>query len=798
MKLIPTLLCDFYKVSHREQYPENTEMVYSTWIPRSGKHLPHVDKVVCYGIQGFILEFFQVMQSFFLRPKTDVINEYSRYLKYCLGVPEPYTKHLEELHDLGYIPLKFKALPEGTLVPFRVPMMTVENTDPRFFWLTNYIETLASALLWKPCTTASIAYIYRKLLNKNAIETTGSTAGVEFQGHDFSMRGMSGPEDAARSGAGHLLSFVGTDTIPAIQYVEEYYGGDIEQELIGCSVPATEHSVMCAGGAHTEYETFKRLINDVYPTGIVSIVSDTWDLWDVITEILPRLKDEILKRGEGKEGIHKTVIRPDCYDAETKVMTQLGWKYFKDLDKDTDLVAEVLDDGTYHFVKPLKYVDEYYEGDMYYFHDGKGKLDLLVTPNHRMIFSKQGKEIVQTAEEAKVGYWPKDMLRSAKAKDKDQKLSGLDRLKIAFQADGSFQTAMTGRIRFSFLKQRKMDRLERILDECGFEYTKYPLSDGSYEYNVKERLDFTKDFSWVNTKDLCSNWCIDFIEELSYWDATRRHEDRIKFDTTTEEVMDVVELVALSAGYGVLITKTKDDRKPHFSDVYTAHILKSNLLGGQSQVKEKVQYSGRIYCVQVPSGKLLVKRNRSVIICGNSGDPVDILCGDTNATPNSPPHKGVVELLWELFGGTVTEQGYKVLDPHIGTIYGDAITLDRCNHICERLKAKGFATTNVVFGIGSYTYQYLTRDSLGFAMKSTSVIIDGVEKPIYKDPVTDDGIKKSARGRVYVVEVDGVLKCSDLDNPIEGEDLLEDIFCDGHMLKVEKFSAIRVRLAGAV
>jgi nicotinamide phosphoribosyltransferase len=483
VRQIPTLLCDFYKISHREQYPEKTEMVYSTWIPRSGAHLPRVEKVVCFGILGFVLELDQIFrQSFFSQPKETVVAEYSRYLKYCLGVNTPYTKHLEELHDLGYLPLKIKALPEGTLVPFRVPMLTVENTDPRFFWLTNYIETAASALLWKPATTASLAYTYRKMLDSYAMLTTGSIRGVEFQGHDFSMRGMSGIDDAARSGAGHLLSFVGTDTIPAIQYIEEYYGGDIEKELIGCSVNASEHSVMCAGGADTEYETFLRLIKDVYPTGIVSIVSDTWDLWKVITEILPRLKEDILAR-DGK-----VVIRPD------------------------------------------------------------------------------------------------------------------------------------------------------------------------------------------------------------------------------------------------------------------------------------------------------------------SGEPVDIICGDLKANPEHPAYKGVIELLWDTFGGQVTEQGYKVLNPAIGAIYGDAITLDRCEQICERLMAKGFATTNMVYGIGSYTYQYITRDSLGFAMKSTSVIIDGQEKPIYKDPVTDNGVKKSARGRVKVVQVGDTLAYADLDHPREGQDLLRDVFVNGQMFNVEKFSSIRERL----
>lgn len=493
MKLVPTLLCDFYKIGHLHQYPEKTEIVFSTWTPRSGKHLPNVKEVVAFGIQGFIKELDETFQeNFFNKTKEEVVADYSRIIKNCLFVDTPYTKHIEELHDLGYLPIKVNALDEGTLVPFSVPMMTIENTDPKFFWLTNYIETIASATLWKPTTTASIARVYRQILNENAIETTGSIAGVEFQGHDFSMRGLSGVEDAARTGAGHLLSFVGTDTIPAISYLEQYYGANVEKELVGCSVNATEHSVMSASGKEGEFETYRRLVEDVYPTGIVSIVSDTWDLWHVLTDTIPKLKEVILNRDGGPESLDKVVIRPD------------------------------------------------------------------------------------------------------------------------------------------------------------------------------------------------------------------------------------------------------------------------------------------------------------------SGDPADILCGNPNST-NPHAQKGVIELLWDTFGGTTTEQGYKLLNPAIGVIYGDAITIDRCKEICNRLKEKGFATTNVVYGIGSYTYQYITRDSLGFAMKATSVTINGEERAIFKDPVTDDGTKKSALGKVSVHKdyngnifyIDGN---GDKLNNFDSEDLLTTVYKNGVLVKNVTLEELRNRL----
>jgi nicotinamide phosphoribosyltransferase len=491
MNLIATLAADGYKLSHRIQYPKGTTNVYSTWIPRSGKHAPEIKNVVCFGIQGALKEVNDLFnKQFFNRSKEEVIIEYKRQVSAYLFNPNVETKHIEDLHDLGFLPIEVKSLKEGTLVPYRVPMMTIENTKPEFFWVTNYLETILSSLLWKPSTTASIAHTYRSILDDYALQTTGSTAGVEFQGHDFSMRGQSGPEDSARSGVGHLLSFVGTDTLPAISYAEQYYGADVTKELVGCSVPASEHSCMCAGGYEDERETYRRFIEDLYPTGIVSIVSDTWDLWNVMTNIIPSLKESILARNGGEGSLDKVVIRPD------------------------------------------------------------------------------------------------------------------------------------------------------------------------------------------------------------------------------------------------------------------------------------------------------------------SGDPVNILCGDPEAKPGSSESKGVIELLYETFGGSVTPQGFKLLNPKVGAIYGDSITITRCKEICERLKQKGFASTNVVLGIGSYTYQYITRDTLGFAMKATSVTINGTEKAIFKAPKTDDGTKNSAKGKVKVFKNDqGILEYSD-DTTLTNtkEDLLKPIFINGNFLFNDTLSNIRKTL----
>jgi nicotinamide phosphoribosyltransferase len=486
-----SLLCDFYKVSHREQYPEGTEYVYSTWTPRS-TYIEGVKGAVAFGMQSFIVKYLinYFNEHFFNRTKDEVVSEYGRFIKYTLAVENPDASHIANLRELGYLPLNIRMVKEGTIVPLRVPMATVVNTHPDFFWLTNYIETLMSSENWLPSTSATIALEYKKILTKYASLTGGNLGFVSFQGHDFSLRGMV-TEAGILSGAGHLTSFLGTDTVPAIAFLEEYYGADIEKELVGTSVSATEHSVMCAGGQESEYETYNRLINKVHPTGILSIVSDTWDLWYVLNTIISGLKEDIMNR-DGK-----VVIRPD------------------------------------------------------------------------------------------------------------------------------------------------------------------------------------------------------------------------------------------------------------------------------------------------------------------SGDPVKIICGDSESD-NENERKGVIEILWDIFGGKINEKGFKELDSHIGAIYGDSITLARAELICKGLMEKGFASTNIVFGIGSFTYQYQTRDSLGFAMKATHVVINGKERFIQKDPTTDTNkTKKSATGRVVVVNTEDGIKMIDGLTIAEQKkykdiDLLEDVFVNGWIMRDQSLFEIRELIASQI
>lgn len=292
-------------------YPHDTEEVYSNLTPRKGR-LPSDIGLVSFGLQYFLLEYLirQWQENFFSRPLDVVMKAYKRRMDAYLGPDAMKINHIGELHEYGKLPVHIKALPEGTVVPYGVPMLTIRNTQKQFFWVTNMLETIMSSVLWKPCTSAMTAHRFRQVFERYSRLTVQSAPNpfVDWQGHDFSFRGMSGLEDACLSGAAHLLSFTGTDTIPAIDFLEMYYGADCEKELIGGSVPASEHSVMCMGLESGERETYRRLLQDVYPSGIVSIVSDTWDFWHVLTETLPSLRELIISRPG------KLTVRPDSGD----------------------------------------------------------------------------------------------------------------------------------------------------------------------------------------------------------------------------------------------------------------------------------------------------------------------------------------------------------------------------------------------------------------------------------------------------------------------------------------------------
>ncbi|CAM0055155.1 nicotinamide phosphoribosyl transferase [Vibrio phage K406] len=323
---------DFYKWAHPHLMLNGITEMYGNFTSRHGKlsNIKGNKEVTFVGLQYFIKDVLirEWNETFFSQPKEDVIAEVKLIARSALGVIDYDTSHLEELHDLGYMPVSIKALPEGVSVPYGVAPVTFVNTVEGFGWLEGFLETSFSCENFPIQTSATTARAYLKRTIE-AFDTAGLPHDlVPFMCHDFSFRGMFGRHAAAMSGFGHLTAFAGTDTIPSILFAKKYYGADLNSELVGASVNATEHSITTSAIAafmeedsslsklEAEVKYVEYLMEQV-PTGILSHVSDSFDFWAFVSEGLPMLKDEIL----GREG--KLVIRPDSGDP-VKVLT--GYK----------------------------------------------------------------------------------------------------------------------------------------------------------------------------------------------------------------------------------------------------------------------------------------------------------------------------------------------------------------------------------------------------------------------------------------------------------------------------------------
>jgi nicotinamide phosphoribosyltransferase len=297
----PLLATDVYKMGHMEQYAPNCNKVYSYLIARSDKTF---DKTVFFGLNYYLKEYLSI-------PLTPSMGEdFLKYRKIILGSNSlKVEQQIRELCALGYFPLEIKAVEEGSVMPVKNVLMTITNTNPNFHWVVGFVESLILKV-WYSVTVASCCYKYRTLVEKAFEETVGEDLMFlkDFTVHDFGYRGDSSEEGAAISGAAHLISFCGSDTVPSLPFVEQNYNADM-QSLIMASVPASEHSVMCSFGRENEFAAFENMLK-LYPSGIVSIVSDTFDVYRVLTEFAERLKPIILER-DGK-----VVFRPDSGNPE--------------------------------------------------------------------------------------------------------------------------------------------------------------------------------------------------------------------------------------------------------------------------------------------------------------------------------------------------------------------------------------------------------------------------------------------------------------------------------------------------
>lgn len=545
----PLALCltDSYKLSHDKFQIKGTEYIYSNQTPRTAKFFPIPSedfdgKAIYFGGQYFIkhvlIELFN--DTFFKQPKEKVIAQFKRRCDTHLGKNSISMDRFEQLHDLQYLPILIKSLPEGSAVPMRVPYLTIINTHPDFAWLTNYLETVISNSLWKPIHVATLIKEYRKLINKFADETVGNRDFTNFSLHNFSARGMNLIYDDAISGAAFLLSSLGTDSVISLELLENYYNANAETEIIGLSVPASEHACSSLGASVEDEFTFiKRSISEYYPTGIVSIVSDTYDYWKVITEYSKELKDIILNRPVNEFGLSKVVFRPD---------------------------------------------------------------------------------------------------------------SG-DQVKII----------------------------------CG-----YKIQDHNSDY-----------FNSL------------YIEE------------------------------AVAAGFNAI----------HFTN----------------------QDGFSCYEIILKENKYKLGRKLSI-----------------------HEVKGTIECLWDIFGGTESETGYKILNERVGCILGDGCTYEIVKEILIKLKEKKFASSNMVFGVGSWGIgRGASRDSLGIAQKATWAQVSGKPYELFKSPKTDlDNMKKSAKGLLRVDLVNGQYVLKDQCTPEEeagGE--LKPVFLNGQLLKDWTLAEVRANLA---
>lgn len=326
-KTNPMLLIDYYKAVHAEMLPQKMTRSVSYFTPRMSR-IDRWDKVVMFGLQGmiktYLIDYFN--KEFFDRPFAEVIAEYKRVLDSTLGQNVYGIEKIEKLHRLGYLPIEIVALPEGTRVPVHVPMFGITNTHPDFAWLPQALESLISAESWHPMIAATVGYTYRQIVNRYYDLTCDDTIDRAKALGAFDFRGEECTESAVKAGAGWCLSFLNTATVPVVPYLEETYCCDCTKEPVAFGSPSTEHAVMCSNYAvdGDEITLLRRLLTEIYPNTSFSAVLDSYDYWNVIDNILPQLKEEIMAHNgcmlmRGDSG--------DCVEVVTRTVFRL-WEEF--------------------------------------------------------------------------------------------------------------------------------------------------------------------------------------------------------------------------------------------------------------------------------------------------------------------------------------------------------------------------------------------------------------------------------------------------------------------------------------
>ncbi|XP_036358017.1 nicotinamide phosphoribosyltransferase isoform X2 [Octopus sinensis] len=309
------LLTDSYKISHHLQYPDGITHVYSYFESRGGKF----PQTLFFGLQYILKRWLcgQVVTK-------EKIAEAKEICQLHFGQDifnEEGWNYILEKHN-GYLPIQVKAVPEGTVVPVKNVLFTVENTDPKCYWLTNYLETLF-VQCWYPMTVSTGSYFQKILLAEYLESTADDFSSLPFMLHDFGFRGASCVEGAGIGDAAHLVNFKGTDTLAGLMFARKYYGC----KMAGFSIPATEHSTITTWGKDGEVNGFRNML-EKFPNGIVACVSDSYDIWNACENLWgEELRDLVIERGK-RNG--KLVIRPDSGDPVAvvlKVLNILGSKF---------------------------------------------------------------------------------------------------------------------------------------------------------------------------------------------------------------------------------------------------------------------------------------------------------------------------------------------------------------------------------------------------------------------------------------------------------------------------------------
>ncbi len=286
---------DSYKTSHWVQYPEGTEGVFSYIESRGGEY----EQTVVFGLQIFLKKFLTKQVT-----KQDIAE--AKKILSAHGVPfnEEGWNYIVEEHD-GYLPVKIRAVPEGTVVPIKNALCTIENTDPKVYWLTSYLETALLRAFWYPTTVATVSWRIKQVIKQYLLDTGASLEGLDFKLHDFGARGVSSQESAEIGGAAHLVNFSGTDTIVGTMCAMEYYNA----EMPGFSIPAAEHSTITSWGKENEVEAFRNMLNQYKENGILAVVSDSYDIYKAADELWG---DELRQEVIDSDAV--VVIRPDSGD----------------------------------------------------------------------------------------------------------------------------------------------------------------------------------------------------------------------------------------------------------------------------------------------------------------------------------------------------------------------------------------------------------------------------------------------------------------------------------------------------